>query len=100
LDLQPNKRIEKLEEENSQLKVSIAELAILNEIATAIRSTHSLEKVIDLIIHKCVKHLHVEQGVVLLFEKNQEEENFKTMVRESDQSSKLLPYRMDDQLLG
>jgi len=98
--MQPNKRIEKLEEENRQLKVGIAELAILNEIATAVRSTNSLEKVIDLIIHKCVKHLHVEQGVVLLLDKNQEEGNFKTMVRESDQSSQYLPYRMDDQLLG
>ena len=68
---QLKKKIEKLEEENRHLKVGIAELAILNEIATAIRSTQSLEKVIDLIIHKCVKHLHVEQGAVLLLDENQ-----------------------------
>lgn len=100
MDAQHKNRIEKLEEENRHLKVGIAELAILNEIATAIRSTQSLGKVIDLIIHKCVKHLHIEQGVVLLLEKNQENDVFKTMVREADQTSQYLPYRMDDQLLG
>ena len=87
MDIQLNKKIEKLEEENLQLKVGITELAILNEIATAVRSTQSLEKVIDLIIHKCVKHLHIEQGVILLLNKNQEEDNFKTMIRETDQTS-------------
>ena len=59
-------RIEKLEEENVHLKVAVKQLSILNEIATAIRSTQSLDKIIDSIIHKCVEYLHVEQGVVLL----------------------------------
>jgi len=93
-------KVEKLEAENRHLKVAVAELSILNEIATAVRSTQSLDRIIDLIIHKCVKHLHVEQGVVLLLDKNKEADTFKTMVREIDQSSQFLPYRMDSQLLG
>ncbi len=100
MDEQLKKRIENLEKENLHLKEGIAELSILNEIGIAIRSTQSLEKIIDLIIHKCVKHLHVEQGVISLLEKNKEEDNFKTMIRESDQTSQFLPYRMDEQLLG
>jgi sigma-B regulation protein RsbU (phosphoserine phosphatase) len=93
-------KIEQLESENQHLKSGIEELSILNEIATAIRSTQSLQQVIDLIIHKCVKYLHVEQGVVLLLDKQPEKDVFRTMIREIDHTSNFLPYRMDTELLG
>ncbi len=93
-------KIKQLEHENQRLKMGIAEVSILNEIATAIRSTQSLQQVIDLIVHKCVKHLHVEQGVVLLLNKEQKKDVFRTMIREIDHTSNFLPYRMDTELLG
>ena len=100
MDTTFNEKIKKLEDKIYHLKLSIAELSILNEIATAIRSTQSLKQITDLIIHKCVKHLQVEQGAILLLDKNNNKDIFKTMIREIDQSSEYLPYRMDDQLFG
>ena len=56
----------KLEEENKRLRTAVEELSVLNEISTAISSTQPLEQIIDLIVRKCVKHLKVEQGAVML----------------------------------
>ncbi len=97
---QLSKKLTQLEEENRRLRIGIEELSILNEISIAISSTLSLERVIDLIIHKCIKHLHVEQGAVMLLDKHDPGKPFHTMVRKADDSSKFLPYRMDTQLTG
>ncbi len=97
---QLSKKLTQLEEENRRLRIGIEELSILNEISIAISSTLSLERVIDLIIHKCIKHLHVEQGAVMLLDKHDSGKPFHTMVRKADDSSKFLPYRMDTQLTG
>ena len=78
--LEQVKNVDQLIEENSRLRAAVEELSILNDIATAISSTQSLEKIVDLIVHKCVKHLRVEQGAVMLselgnefFKKNEKE---------------------------
>ena len=58
----------KLEMENQKLRRALEELSILNEIATAINSALSLDRILDLVVQKCLKHLRVEQGVVLLLD--------------------------------
>ncbi len=45
-----NGRLNKLEEENERLKNSVEELSIINDISTAINSTLSPEKIIELIV--------------------------------------------------
>ncbi len=92
--------LERLQSENRRLRISVEELAILNEIATAISSTLSLDRIVDLIINKCVKHLKVEQAAVLLLEEESSDQPFRTMVRKADTVSKYLPYRLDTQLTG
>ncbi len=89
-----------LEEENKRLKIAVEELSALNDIATATASTLSLESVIDLIVRKCVKHLHVEQGVVMLLDEKDQENPFRTMIRKQDSISDFLPFRLDTQLTG
>ena len=89
-----------LEDENKRLKIAVEELSALNDIATATASTQSLESVIDLIVRKCVKHLHVEQGVVMLLDEKDQENPFRTMIRKQDSLSDFLPYRLDTQLTG
>lgn len=89
-----------LQEENRRLKIGIEELAILNEIATAISSTLSLDRIVELIVRKCVKHLNVEQGAVLLLDEEDPDSPFRTMVRKADTSSQYLPFRLDTQLTG
>ncbi len=89
-----------LEEENKRLRLAVEELSALNDIATAITSTQTLESVIDLIVRKCVKHLGVEQGVVMLLDEKDQDRPFRTMIRKQDSISGFLPYRLDTQLTG
>jgi sigma-B regulation protein RsbU (phosphoserine phosphatase) len=89
-----------LEEENKRLRLAVEELSVLNEIATAIASTQGLEELANLIIQKCVKHLKVEQGAVMLLDERDREKPLHTMVRKQDTEARLLPYRLDAQLAG
>lgn len=90
----------KLQEENKRLRTAIEELSVLNEISTAISSTQPLEQIIDLIVRKCVKHLKVEQGAVMLLDEKDQDKPFRTMIRKQDSVSNYLPYRLDAQLTG
>ncbi len=98
--MDPVKNIDQLIEENTRLRAAVEELSILNDIATAISSTQSLEKIVDLIVHKCVKHLHVEQGAVMLLNEQDMNKPFHTMIRKQDSVFNSLPYRLDAQLTG
>ena len=89
-----------LREENQKLKIAVEELAILNDIATVITSTQSLEKIVALIVQRCIKHLKVEQGVVMLLDEQDTEKPFQTMIRKQDSSPNVLPYRFDNQITG
>ena len=91
---------EHLKSENARLKRAVQELSILNEIATAISSMHSLDKIVALIVDKCVKHLRVEQAAVMLVSKEKEGDPFQTMIRQADSTSEIIPYRLNTQLTG
>jgi len=91
--------LELLRQENHRLKIAVDELSILNEIAIAITSTLDLNRVIDLIIQKCVKHLKVEQGAVWLMS-DQDQFYQKTIHREYGSQSNGLPFRLGDQVTG
>ncbi|MEJ2194487.1 MAG: SpoIIE family protein phosphatase [Ignavibacteriaceae bacterium] len=90
----------KLSEENKRLRTAVAELSILNDIATTITSTHSIEHIVDMIVKKCVKHLQVEQGAVMLLDEKNQSNPLKTMIRQQDTLYDMLPYRLDAQLTG
>ena len=90
----------KLQEENKRLRTAVEELSVLNEVSTAISSIQPLEQIIDLIVRKCVKHLKVEQGVVMLLNENDQINPFQTMIRKQDSLTNILPYRLDAQLTG
>lgn len=94
------KQEERLLEENRKLRTAVEELSALNEIATAITSTQSLEQIVDLIVRKCVKHLNVEQGAVMLLDEKDLANPFHTMIRKQDSLTNILPYRFDAQLTG
>ena len=89
---------QKLTEENKRLRTAVAELSILNDIATTITSTHSIEHIVDRIVRKCVKHLQVEQGAVMLLDEKNKSNPLKTMIRQQDTLYDMLPYRLDAQL--
>ena len=86
--------------ENERLRNAIAELSIINDIATTINSTQPVEQIVDIIVKKCVKHLNVEQGAIMLLDEKDKEKPLQTMIREQQSSLDLLPYRFDAQLTG
>ncbi len=93
--------VSQLKYENIRLKVAVEELSILNEIATAISSTLDVQEVIDLIIKKCIKHLRVEQGAVMLINEEDKSNPIVTIERIFDQSSEEhMPIRLNTQLTG
>jgi sigma-B regulation protein RsbU (phosphoserine phosphatase) len=95
-----NGRMNKLEAENARLKNAVEELSIINDISTAINSTLALEKIIELIVQKCIKHMSVEQGTVTLLENGSQDNQFKTIMRQADQSSGYMPFHLDTQITG
>jgi sigma-B regulation protein RsbU (phosphoserine phosphatase) len=95
-----DRELDQLRTENYRLRMAVEELSILNEIATAITSTMDLDRVVELIVQKCVKHLKVEQGAVWLLGENEQGAPLQTMVRKLDSVSNGLPFRLDAQVTG
>jgi sigma-B regulation protein RsbU (phosphoserine phosphatase) len=98
--MEMEQRLKQLEQENQRLKRALEELSVLNEIATAISSTQSLDRILDLVVQKSLKNMMAQQGAVLLLDEKIEEKPFQTMIRGWDTTSENLPFRLDTQLTG
>lgn len=83
-----------------RLKAAVAELSILNDIALAVSTARNLNDVIDMVVQRCVKHLNVEQGTVILVESGDVSSPFRTMVRKMDSRVDVVPYHFGIQLSG
>ena len=90
----------RLRNENLRLRRAVEELSALNEIATAVGSTLSLERILDLVVQQCLVHLEVEQGAVMLLDEKRDKKPFQTVVRRGNPSGGQLPFRLDAQLTG
>ena len=86
--------------EVSKLKLAVKELSVLNDIATAVSTTHDLDQVIELIVRECVNHLNVEQGAIMLLDQTETDDKFNTIVREVDTETDIVPYHFGVQLTG
>jgi sigma-B regulation protein RsbU (phosphoserine phosphatase) len=95
-----NNNESELTDEVKRLRAAVEELSVLNDISTAISSVSSLDKVIEMMVKKCIKHLDVEQCSVTLLEENKQDSPFKTFIRRSDKSGEIIPYRLNSQLTG
>jgi len=89
---------DRLGTENLRLKSAVEELSILNDIATAIASTQSLDQITNLIVKKCVKHLKSEQGSIQLVDEKDFVNPFHTMIRVKDSQRNVDPLRFDQQI--
>lgn len=87
-------------EEIKRLRTAVSELSILNDIALAVSTTRDLDDVIDMVVQRCVKHLNVEQGTVILVDNDSKNSPFKTMVRKMDSRIDVVPYHFGLQLSG
>jgi len=89
-----------LEKENLKLKRAVEELSILNELAAAISSTMGVEKITELLVSKCTKHIRAEQGAISLVSEVDETAPLKTFVRTQDSSFKGVLYHFGMSLTG
>jgi sigma-B regulation protein RsbU (phosphoserine phosphatase) len=92
--------VEKLDEEKERLKRAVKELSILNDIGVAISSTMGVDKMTELILKRCIKHIGAEQGAIWLVEQKPEVDPLKTFMRVSDPILSGLPYRLGMNLVG
>ncbi len=99
-DTETSKELLVLKKEVSHLKIAVQELSILNEIASAISSTLNVNRIIELIVQKCIKHLNVEQCAVMLLDKQDKQSPFHTMIRKAAETQINMPLRLDTQLTG
>ncbi|MFH1312414.1 MAG: GAF domain-containing SpoIIE family protein phosphatase [Candidatus Eisenbacteria bacterium] len=100
VDTRSDSYLKKLEEENRRLRVSLEELTILNDITRAISAAWSVDRIMELIVKKSIKHIKAEQGAVMLLDPKNEEKPFQTMIRRADITETTLPFRLDTQLIG
>jgi sigma-B regulation protein RsbU (phosphoserine phosphatase) len=101
MDQSNNNLIEdSVHQENESLRRTVLELSILNEIATAISSAQSVAEIERLIVKKCIKHLMVEEGVIMLLGEKDDSGTFTTMMRTRNSIIDSLPYKLDDLLMG
>ncbi len=88
-----------VEEENKRLKRAVEELVILNDLARQIGASLDLEQIMNLIVHRSVRALGAEQGVITLVDQ-MGAGGGKTLVRVIGGSAIRQPLRPDQMLLG
>ena len=93
-------RLEELQEENNRLRRSVGELSMLADIATATSQEQSVQAVIELIVHKAVRALGVEQGAIYLLTEDETRLTFQTLWRDARSSTVYRTFHMSDQLVG
>ena len=87
--------------EFDRLKQAVDELTTLNQIANAINVTMKVDAITQSILDHCIKRMAAAQGAVFLLDELQnQEDNFKTFVREYDPKSAQIPFRLNMSLTG
>jgi phosphoserine phosphatase RsbU/P len=88
-----------LSEENARLQRAIYELSVLNDLALAIGGLNKSSDIIQTIIHRSLKAVGAEQGVIT-FVDDDEKLVMHTLVRTMENKQAGQHYHLDKQLLG
>lgn len=89
------------EVELQRLKNAVSELATLNQIASAINVTMSVDQITATIVDHCRRKVKAEQGAIFLLNANENpEDRFKTFVRDMAPSEGCVPFHLSLQLQG
>ncbi len=91
--------IASLVEENQRLKRAVEELSILNDLARAIGASNDSQDIMQSIIHKSLRAVHAEQGVITLLDQDSSH-SMKTLVRSMVSSTEHPRYHFHQNLLG
>jgi sigma-B regulation protein RsbU (phosphoserine phosphatase) len=88
-----------LQEENQRLRRAIEELSILNDLARAIGASAHTQQVMQTIIHRSLRAIDAEQGVITLVDVKASDP-LKTLVRTAISSASGEAYHFSQSLLG
>ncbi len=99
MEPEENANISQLENEIHRLKSAVEELTVLNDLAIAASTSLEVDQMLDIIVEKSVKAVKAEQGSILLVTQ-EEEAPLKTLVRQVDQRSRLLTYKVGFNITG
>jgi signal transduction histidine kinase/DNA-binding response OmpR family regulator len=94
-----SKKIKKLEEENTRLKSSVAELKVLNDIAVSSCRAADIDQMLNLILRKSISAVEAEQGSILLTTKIKNKP-LATFVRQDDTSRLKHNYHIGTNITG
>ena len=94
-----SKKIQELEFEVKRLRASVDELKLLNDIAVSASKETDVDRMLHVIVKKSIKALDAEQSLILLVTKNQEDP-FKTIIRQDDRSSLKRSYHVGENITG
>ena len=94
-----NQKILQLENEVRRLKSAVEELIVLNDLAIAAGKFLEVEEMLDLIVEKSIKAVKAEQGSILLVTE-EKDAPLKTLIRQADQRSRLMPYKVGLHITG
>ena len=87
------------QEENRRLRRAVEELSVLNDLARAIGASLNLQEIMQTIIHRSLRAIHAEQGVITLVDQTAAD-SMKTLVRTMVSSSKHAQFHFNQSLLG
>ncbi len=99
MPLPPDPTPTQLQEENQRLHHVVEELSILNDLARAIGASINSQEIMRTIVHRSLKAIHAEQGVITLVEPH-DGDAMKTLVRTAVSSVQHSPYHFNQSLLG
>lgn len=88
-----------VEDENRRLRRAVEELSILNDLARAIGGLVNSQEVMQTIIHRSVRAIHAEQGVITMVDQ-QAHDAMKTLVRTMVSEAAHQPFHFNQALLG
>lgn len=87
------------QEETRRLRRAVEELSVLNDLARAIGASLNLQDIMQTIIHRSLRAIHAEQGVITLVDQDASQ-SMKTLVRTMVSSSKHAQFHFNQSLLG
>jgi len=89
------------ETELNRLKGAVAELSTLNKIANAINVSMSVDQITSIIVDQCCRRVKASQGAIfLLDDEEQEEDRFRTFVRQVSDHTEKVPFHLNLSLQG
>lgn len=97
--LPPEPNPAQLQEENQRLRRAVEELSILNDLARAIGASVNSQEIMRTIVHRSIKAINAEQGVITLVEPH-DGDAMKTLVRTAVSSAQHASYHFSQSLLG